>query len=118
MRRRSRSASSVSQMSPPSSRPDVPAPGEGDRAAGAVAAGYDADRVAAAARQADPSLPEGTARELAVYAWDHLRQVGELDAPEVARRLFADHPDAGATSASQVARAAVDHCQAQGLAPG
>lgn len=73
---------------------------------------YDADWVAATARTADPGLPEEMARELAVYAWDHLRAVGELDAPEVARRLLADHPDAGASPAAVVAKAAVDFCQA------
>jgi len=73
---------------------------------------YDAAWVAAQARSADPGLPEETARELAVYAWEHLREVGELDAPEVARRLMADHQAAGATAAAVVAKAAVDFCQA------
>lgn len=71
---------------------------------------YDADWVAAAARSKDPGLPEETSRELAVYAWEHLRAIGDLDAPEVARRLMADHPDAGATPAAVVAKAAVDFC--------
>lgn len=71
---------------------------------------YDADWVAQTARTADPSLPEATARELAVDAWDHLRAVRELDAPEVARRLLADHSDAGASAANFVAKAAVDFC--------
>lgn len=79
--------------------------------------GYDADRVAMSARTADPGLPEETARELAVYAWEHLRAVGELDAPEVARRLMADNPSAGATPASVVAKAAVDFCEAHGVQP-
>lgn len=86
-----------------------------DGAAAPAAEGYQSDRVAAAARQADPSLSEQTARELAVYAGEHLREIGKLDAPELARRLLADHPGAGATSASQIARAAVEHCTAQGL---
>ena len=73
---------------------------------------YDADWVAATARSADPGLPEETARELAVYAWDHLRAIGEPDAPEVARRLLADHKAAGATAAAVVAKAAVDFCAA------
>jgi hypothetical protein len=72
---------------------------------------YDADWVASAARERDPGLPTETARELAVYAWDHLRETGELDAPEIARRLLADHPDAGATAANVVALSAVTHCQ-------
>ena len=78
---------------------------------------YDADWVATTARTADPGLPEETARELAVYAWEHLRAVGALDAPEVARRLMADHPAAGATPAAVVARAAVDFCRAYGVDP-
>ena len=45
----------------------------------------------------------------------HLRVIGELDAPEVARRLMADHPDAGATPAAVVAKAAVDFCEAYGV---
>ncbi|MCW2715074.1 MAG: hypothetical protein JWN88_2121 [Frankiales bacterium] len=78
---------------------------------------YAAERVAAAARAQDPGLPEETARELAVYAWDHLQALHELDAPEVARRLMADHPGAGASSASVVAKAAVDFCEEHGLTP-
>lgn len=81
----------------------------------AMTGGYDPERVAAAARAADPGLPEETARELAVYAGEHLRLVGELDAPEVARRLLADHRAAGATAASVVAKAAVDFCDAHGV---
>jgi hypothetical protein len=79
--------------------------------------GYDPDRVAGNACTKDPGLPEELARELAVYAWDHLRAIGELDAPELARRLLADHPDAGATPANVVARAAVDLCRAHGVDP-
>lgn len=76
---------------------------------------YDADWVAASARSKDPGLPEATARVLAVHAWNHLRAIGELDAPEVARRLLADHRDAGATAAAVVARAAVEFCEAYGV---
>ena len=86
--------------------------GEGERVFGPPQGTYDADWVAATARSKDPGLPEETARELAVYAWEHLRAVGELDAPEVARRLMADHPSAGATPANVVARAAVEFCEA------
>lgn len=78
---------------------------------------YDADWVAASARSADPGLPEETARELAIYAWEHLREIGELDAPAVARRLLADHRVAGATAAAVVAKAAVDFCQAYDVTP-
>ena len=90
--------------------------GKDERVFGPPAGSYDADRVAATARSKDPGLPEHTARELAVYAWEHLRAVGELDAPEVARRLMADHPDAGATPAAVVARSAVEFCEANGVA--
>lgn len=71
--------------------------------------GYDAELVAALARSADPGLPEALARELAVLAEEHLRELGALDAPELARRLLADAPEAGATAAAVVARAAVRH---------
>lgn len=85
--------------------------GEGERVFGPPVGTYDADWVAAAARAQDPGLPEAMARELAVYAWEHLRAVGELDAPEVARRLLVDHPEAGASPAAVVAKAAVDFCR-------
>ncbi|MGI8535457.1 MAG: hypothetical protein ACR2K2_02985 [Mycobacteriales bacterium] len=78
---------------------------------------YDADWVAAQARAHDPGLPEDTARELATYAWEHLRELGSLDAPEVARRLLAEHPAAGASPAAVVAKAAVDFCEEHGVMP-
>lgn len=78
---------------------------------------YEPEQVAALARQHDPGLPEEQARELAVLAWDHLRDVGELDAPEVARRLLADDASSGATPAAVVARAAVEFCTARGISP-
>ena len=84
--------------------------GEGERVFGPPNGTYDADWVASDARTKDPGLPEETARELAVYAWEHLRAVGELDAPEIARRLMADNPAAGATPANVVATAAVEFC--------
>jgi hypothetical protein len=91
--------------------------GEGERVFGPPQGTYDADWVAATARSKDPGLPEAMARELAGSAWEHLRAVGELDAPEVARRLMADDPSTGATPAAVVARAAVEFCQAYGVAP-
>lgn len=91
--------------------------GEGERVFGPPQGSYDADWVASAARAHDPGLPEQMARELAVYAWEHLRELHELDAPEVARRLMADHPQAGATPAAVVAKAAVDFCEAYGVTP-
>lgn len=104
-------------MSDVSSPQDPAAYGEGERVFGPPQGSYDADWVAATARSKDPGLPEQTARELAVHAWEHLRAVGELDAPEVARRLLADHPTVGASPAAVVAKAAVDFCEAYGVAP-
>ena len=103
-------------MSRVSSPRDPATYGEGERVFGPPQGSYDADWVAATARSKDPGLPEATARELAVYAWEHLRAVGALDAPEVARRLLADHPTAGASPAAVVAKAAVDFCEAYGVA--
>ena len=91
--------------------------GEAERIFGPPQGSYDANWVAATARSKDPGLPEHTACELAEYAWDHLRSIGRLDAPEVARRLMADHPQAGATPAAVVARAAVEFCEAYGVVP-
>jgi hypothetical protein len=73
---------------------------------------YDPEWVAQQARVADPGLAEETGRELAVYAYEHLREIRRLDAPEIARRLIADHPAAGVTAANVVAKAAVDLCAA------
>jgi hypothetical protein len=80
-------------------------------------ADWDDDLVVALARSKDPGLPEETARELAVLAREHLLAIGEPDAPEVARRLLADHRVAGATAANVVARAAVEHAAQRGLFP-
>jgi hypothetical protein len=78
---------------------------------------YDPDRVAAAARAADPGLPEEDAARLAREAWQHLRDVGCDDAPEVARRLMAGPTSLGATPASVVAKAASDYCLELGIDP-
>lgn len=83
---------------------------EGERVFGPPQGTYDVDWVAASARTADPGLPEGTACLLAGQAWEHLRAIGELDAPEVARRLLADNRQSGATAANVVAVAAVEFC--------
>ena len=91
--------------------------GEGERVFGPPQGSYDADWVAATARSQDPGLPEETARELAEYAWEHLRTIHQLDAPEVARRLLAEHPQAGASPAAVVAKAAVDFCIAYDVTP-
>lgn len=76
-----------------------------------------AERVAAAARAHDPGLPEEMAREMATYAEEHVRELNSLDAPELARRLMADYPAAGASPAAVVARAAIDLCTEQGSTP-
>lgn len=87
---------------------DMAGYGEGERVFGPPQGSYDADWVAASARSADPGLPEETARELATYAWDHLRSMGEADSAELARRLLVDHREAGASASTVVAKAAVD----------
>lgn len=78
---------------------------------------YDPDRVVAAARAADPGLPEEDAARLARQAWAHLREVGPDDAPEIARRLMAGPSGIGATPAAVVAKAACDHCTERGIDP-
>ena len=78
---------------------------------------YDPDRVAAAAMSHDPGLPEEDAARLAREAWQHLRDVGADDPPEIARRLLAGPSQTGATPANVVAKAACDYCQEQGIDP-
>jgi len=78
---------------------------------------YDPDWVASAARQADPGLPEEDALRLAREAWQHLRDAGGDDAPEIARRLMAGPNTTGATPATVVAKAAVDFCAEHGIDP-
>lgn len=77
------------------------------------AAAYDARLVATGARTSDPGLPVETAELLAGEAEEHLRD-GATGAPDLARALLAAHPEAGATAANVVARAA---CLAYGVAP-
>ena len=77
---------------------------------------YDAERVALAAQAQDPGLPPETASLLAGRAWPLLQDIGELDAPELARRLMAD-ARVGATPANVVATSAVEHCRQAGLQP-
>jgi hypothetical protein len=78
---------------------------------------YDPDRVAAAAMAHDPGLPEEDAARLAREAWQHLRDVGADDPPEIARRLMAGPSSTGATPANVVAKAACDYCQELGIDP-
>ena len=78
---------------------------------------YDPDRVAAAAMQADPGLPEQDAARLAREAWQHLREAGCDDPPEIARRLMAGPVKVGATPANVIAKAACDHCKSYGVDP-
>lgn len=91
--------------------------GEGERVFGPPQGTYDADWVASSARQADPGLPHETAVLLARDAWLHLRQAGATDPTEIARRLLADHRQAGATAANVVAVAAVQFCAAYQVDP-
>jgi len=90
---------------------------EGERVFGPPNGCYDADWVAAAARQQDPGLPAETAALLAGRAWKHLREAGQLDAPAVARALLAEDPALGATPCNVVAMAAVSFCESYGVRP-
>ena len=86
--------------------------GEGEGVLGPRAGTYDADWVAATARQQDPGLPAETALLLAQEALAHLQAMASLDAPDLARRLMADHDATGATAAYMIATAAVEFCRA------
>jgi len=55
--------------------------GEGERVLGPPLGTYDADWVAASARQQDPGLPTVTALLLAQESLGHLRVMRELEAP-------------------------------------
>ena len=90
---------------------------EGERVFGPPQGTYDADWVAASAREADPGLPMETAVLLAGDAWRHLQEAGAADPGEIARRLFADHRSAGASAANVVAVAAVQFCVAYEVDP-
>ncbi len=89
--------------------------GEGARVLGPPQGTYDADWVASSARRQDPGLPTETALLLAQESFGHLRVMCQLDAPELARRLMADHDTIGATAANMVATAAVEFCRAHGV---
>ena len=78
---------------------------------------YDPEWVAAAARQADPGLPEDEAGRLAREAWQHLRELGADDAAAIARALMTGPNATGATPANVVAKAAVDFCLERGVDP-
>jgi hypothetical protein len=64
--------------------------------------------VVSTAMQADPSLELTVANEMAARAIFLVEQQSEPDAPEVARTLLEDFEMYGASTASVVARAAVD----------
>ena len=64
--------------------------------------------VVATAMQADPSLELPVAQEMAARAIYLVQQHSEPDAPAVARTLLEDFSMYGASTASVVARAAVD----------
>lgn len=66
-----------------------------------------AERIALRARAADPGIPEDLGAELAERASALLADV-DGDAPELARRLMAAVPRAGATPCAVTARAAVE----------
>ena len=94
-----------------------PSYGEGERVFGPPDGSFDADWVAAAARQQDPGLPPETASLLAGQAWAQLRSLGELDAPALARALMAANPGVGATPCNVVATASVSFCETYGVDP-
>lgn len=77
---------------------------------------YDAEAVAQRAVAQDPGLPYETALALALGCLRHLDVVGELDAPELARRCLSDDPRSDASAAAVVAKAAVDFCAGGGRA--
>ena len=91
--------------------------GEGERVFGPPNGSFDADWVAAAARHQDPGLPPETAALLAGQAWAALREIGELDAPALARALMAANAGGGATPCTAVATAAVSFCESYGVSP-
>lgn len=93
------------------STPGPPQPG------GQSSGFFDAEVVAVAAQQHDPGLPAETADLLAGQAWGLLREMGEPDAPALARALLAANPGVGATPCNVVAAAAVAFCQAHDLLP-
>jgi hypothetical protein len=59
----------------------------------------------------DPGLSSGLARRLAREAGEILRATPDAQAPDIARQLFANSPETGATPANCVASAAVAHLQ-------
>jgi hypothetical protein len=69
----------------------------------------DLDWIVSTARQHDVSLDHVVAQTLAAEALEVLAGLADVDAPEIARRLLAAHPEHGASSANVVARAAVDY---------
>ena len=90
---------------------------EGERVSGAPAGSFDADWVASAAQQQDPGLPLETAQLLAGQAWAQLCEIGELDAPALARALLSANPEVGATPSNVVATATVSFCELHDVRP-
>ena len=72
--------------------------------------GYDVAAVARLVAERHPGLAPDAVTRLAEAAKTHLAEMGELDAPELARRLLAHEPPVDASAASVVAAAAVEHC--------
>jgi hypothetical protein len=91
---------------------------EGERVFAPPNGSFDADWVAAAARQQDPGLPPETAALLANQAWALLRELGSLDAPALARALMAANAGVGATPCNVVATASVAFCESYGVSSG
>lgn len=75
------------------------------------------ERVVASAMQSDPSLDHDIAQEMAARAIYLAEQQAEPDAPAVARTLLEDFREYGASTASVVARSAVDWVTGQVIEP-
>lgn len=78
---------------------------------------WDVPAIAAGARLQDPGLPPETAELLAAQVERLLAEIGELDAPALARALMAANSHVGATAANVVATAAVGYCDRHGITP-
>jgi hypothetical protein len=78
---------------------------------------FDAAWVSATACATDPGLDPAVAVSLAQEAWEHLVAIGDLDAPELSRRLLGAHEGIGASETNAVATAAVAFCESADLLP-
>jgi hypothetical protein len=75
---------------------------------GPAADAFDLDGAVGAAMQHDPSLSHASATALATEAYGLLVEIGEPDAPALARALLRGHPELGVSELNAVAKATVD----------